>query len=101
MNQPRKLGAPKRPEKVSKNELANEIVELLRQVAHKVIELGDTLESTRADLGTVRQQHASLEESWALAASHEEEFEDWQELLLNLRSGIVDVGEVLAGTVGR
>lgn len=93
-------GKPRRPEKVSKDELANEIVELLRQAAHKIIELGDRRAMAENEVTSLQRQLATMDERWALAQSHEEEFEEWQELLLNLRSGIADVGEVLAGTVG-
>jgi flagellar motility protein MotE (MotC chaperone) len=91
----------KRAQKHSKNDLANEIIELLREAAVRLVKLGDELESTKQDLATVRQQHAVLEEQWALVQTHEEQFEDWQELLLNFKSGIADKDEVLAGTVGR
>jgi hypothetical protein len=93
-------GEPRRPEKVSKSELANEIVELLRQAAHKIIELGDSLEREIQDHAQTRIQYNMLTEEWALASNHEEVFEEWQELLLNFRSGIVDEGELFAGTVG-
>ena len=90
-----------RGEKHSKNDEANEIIALLREAAVRLVKLGDAYEGLKADYHTKCQQLASMEEHWAHAELHEEQFEDWQELLLNFRSGIVDQRELLAGTVGR
>jgi hypothetical protein len=95
---------PRRPEKVSKSDAANEIVELLRQVAHKVIALGDgavtRCTQLEEELDNERHDHAALQEQWAVATLHEEEFAEWEGLLLDFRSGIRDRDELLAGTVG-
>jgi len=85
----------------SKNDEANEIVDLLRQAATRIVKLGDELEAVRAEMATLQHQNANFEEQWALRETHEEQFEEWTELLLNFKSGIADKDELLAGTVGR
>ena len=95
------VSAHRRAEKHSKNGEANEIIGLLREVAVRLVKLGDAYEALKVEHEAKCQQLASMEEHWAHAELHEEQFEDWQELLLNFRSGIVDQDEVLAGTVGR
>lgn len=93
-------GAPKRPEKVSKDELANEIVELLRQAAHKIIELGNKCALTEDKLVEQQRQRAMYEEDWQRLHDWEDQMRDWSELLEDFRSGIRDKDELLAGTVG-
>jgi hypothetical protein len=94
-------GAPKRPEKVSKDELANEIVELLRQAAHKIIELDNKCARTENELVDVRRRFAVLEENYVQLTEYGEVHEAWEGLLLDFRSGIRDKDELLTGTVGR
>jgi hypothetical protein len=90
-----------RRKKHSKNNEANEIIELLRKAAMMVRDLGDELEAVRVRVASLEHQGANFEEYIARTETHEEEFEQWHELLLNFRSGIADADELLAGTVGR
>jgi hypothetical protein len=105
MNQPRRVGTKERAEKHSKNDGVNELIALMREVAVRLVKLGDdfeaAIEAAKLENETLHAQVASMEEQWHFAELHEEQFEDWQELLLNFRSGVVDQGELLEGTVGR
>jgi hypothetical protein len=94
-------GSPRRPEKVSKDELANEIVELLRQAARKIIELGDKCARAEADALSERQRATMYEEDWHHNADAREEHAAWADLLADFRSGIRDREELLEATVGR
>ena len=94
-------GAPKRPEKVSKDELANEIVELLRQAAHKIIELGNRCARTEDELTEERRRRHMYEEDWHRLHDWEDQMLKWSELLEDFDRGIRDREELLAGTVGR
>lgn len=80
------------PRQVSRNALANEIIELLRQAAEKITLLGDDLVEVRAEL-------ASMEEEFALSKDDSEELESWRELLEDFRRGVRDADELFAGTI--
>jgi hypothetical protein len=78
-----------------------EIIELLRSAAFAVRELGADNQRLRKEITDLTMRLDGMEEDWASHSCRQEDFEDWQELLLNFRSGIADEGELLEGTVGR
>jgi hypothetical protein len=92
---------PRRPEKVSKSDLANEIVEDLRNVARKIVKLGDAHALTEDKLVECERNRAMYEEDWHRIEDVKDEHECWAGLLQDFRLGIRDAEEVLAGTVGR
>lgn len=94
-------GSHRRPERVSKDALANEIVELLRQAARKIIELGDRCARTENALADAQRRASTYEEDWHRNADVRDEHEVWADLLADFRSGIRDREELLEGTVGR
>lgn len=101
MNQPRRIGAQAERVESSHNSEANEIIGMLREAAMRIKQLGDEYERVKAEVASLQHQNANFEEQFASMSVHEEEFEEWQELLLNFKSGIIDQGELITGTVGR
>lgn len=96
------------PEKVSRSELANEIVAALSAVAVRVIELGNEHERALEDLKDAQQRlhdetrRANLLEQEAYVLGIDaEELEGVYGLLEDFRRGIRDCDELLEGTVGR
>jgi hypothetical protein len=80
---------------------AEGIVELLRDAAKAVKELGEENARLRKLVTDLTMQVDGMEEEWALHSCKEEVYEEWEALLLDFRSGLRDENELLEGTVGR